>query len=51
LQAGLTREAAAETVWAISSAEVYTLLVSERGWSVTQYTEWLVNALSRLLLA
>jgi TetR/AcrR family transcriptional regulator of autoinduction and epiphytic fitness len=50
LQAGLTREAAAETVWAISSAEVYTLLVNERGWSGSQYADWLVNVLSRLLL-
>ena len=41
---------AAETVWAISSGEVYTLLVRDRGWSPAQYQEWLAAVLTRLLL-
>jgi hypothetical protein len=43
-------EEAAEMVWALTSAEVYTLLVSDRGWSVEKYTAWLADALTRLLL-
>jgi TetR/AcrR family transcriptional regulator of autoinduction and epiphytic fitness len=50
LQNGLSVEEAAETVWALTSAEVYTLLVSDRGWSVEKYTAWLADALTRLLL-
>jgi TetR/AcrR family transcriptional regulator, regulator of autoinduction and epiphytic fitness len=50
LQDGLTVESAADTVWALSSAEVYTLLVTERGWPVDKYQQWLVKALRRLIL-
>lgn len=50
LQEGLTMEDAAETVWALSSAEVYTLWVTDRGWSVEQYTRWLANTLTKLLI-
>jgi len=50
LPPGLTVEAAAETVWAITSAEVFTLLVTDRGWSIEKYQQWLVNALSRLIV-
>jgi len=49
LQEGLSIDEAAETVWALSSAEVYTLLVTDRGWSTEQYTRWLANALYKLL--
>jgi hypothetical protein len=37
-------------VWAISSAEVYNLLVVNRGWSEQQYSAWLTDVLTRLLL-
>lgn len=50
LQEGLTLDDAAETVWALSSGEVYTLLVTDRGWSVDRYRQWLANALTRLLI-
>ncbi len=50
LQDGLTLESAADTVWAVSSAEVYTLLVAERGWPVDKYKQWLVNALTKLIV-
>ena len=49
LQDGLTLEDAAETVWVITSGEVHTLLVADRGWSVEKYKRWLVNALTRLV--
>lgn len=38
------------TVWAISSAEVFDLLVRVQGWSEEQYVTWLGDALERLLL-
>ncbi len=41
---------AAETVWAISSAEVYSLLTLDRGWSSKQYEQWLAKMLTKLLL-
>jgi TetR/AcrR family transcriptional regulator of autoinduction and epiphytic fitness len=50
LQGGLTVEDAADTVWAITSAELYTLLVIDRGWSIEKYSKWLAKALSKLIL-
>jgi len=50
LRDGLSLENAAETTWAMSSAEVYSLLVVDRGWSVEKYSQWLANSLSALLL-
>lgn len=41
---------ATETLWTLTSAEVYTLLVSERGWSADEYEIWLAETLTRLLL-
>ncbi len=40
----------AETVWALSSPEVFRLLTVDRNWSREQYSRWLGDALSRLLL-
>jgi TetR/AcrR family transcriptional regulator of autoinduction and epiphytic fitness len=50
LQDGLTLDDAAETVWALTSAEVYTLLVKDRGWEVEKYRKWLIDALSKLII-
>jgi len=50
LHDGLNLEYAAETTWALSSGEVYTLLVVDRGWSVEKYSHWLDSALSKVLL-
>jgi TetR/AcrR family transcriptional regulator of autoinduction and epiphytic fitness len=50
LRHGLTPEEAAETVWALTSGEVFTLLTVNRGWSEEKYKPWLVDALTRLLL-
>lgn len=47
---GLTSSQAAETVWVISSAEVFRLLTVDRGWSGEQYAAWLGETLARLLL-
>jgi AcrR family transcriptional regulator len=50
LQADLSPTEAAETIWAISSAEVYNLLTIDRGWSGDQYGLWLAKTLTKLLL-
>ena len=50
LRAGLTPDQAAETVWTLTSAEVFTLLKTNRGWSEADYKQWLVDGLTRLLL-
>lgn len=42
---------AAETIWVISSAEVFHLLITDRGWTEAQYVAWLADTLSRLLLS
>ena len=51
LRDGLDASTAAETVWALTSAEVFNLLTIERSWSRERYTAWLANSLTRLLLA
>ena len=38
------------TVWAISSAEVFTLLIQDMGWSEQKYITWLSSSLERLLI-
>lgn len=50
LREGLTAAAAAETVWTMSSPEVYRLLTVDRGWSGDAYQTWLGDSLIRLLL-
>jgi len=50
LREGLSFEDAAETTWALTSGEVYTLLVMNRGWSIERYKQWLTSTLMRHLL-
>jgi TetR/AcrR family transcriptional regulator of autoinduction and epiphytic fitness len=50
LQGGLSLERGAETIWAISSAEVYSLLVKDRGWTTGKYKEWLIDTLDKLII-
>lgn len=50
LRRGLDRTAAAETVWALTSAELFLLLRKDRGWSAERYEAWLADCLSALLL-
>lgn len=51
LREGVTAEEAAETVWTLTSADVITLLVRNRGWSAEKYKRWLAEMLKRFLLA
>lgn len=46
----LTANKAAETVWTLTSAEVFTLLRQDRNWSAQDHKQWLVDSLTRLLL-
>lgn len=50
LRDGLTRQEAAETVWMLTSAEMYNLAIMDRGWSEEKYQQWLATALANLLL-
>jgi hypothetical protein len=50
LRSGLSKLTAVETIWTLASAEVYNLLVQDRGWSVEEYEMWLSETLGRLLL-
>jgi len=51
LRADLTVEAAADIAWALSSDDVFTLLVRERDWPVRDFEAWLAGALRRELVA
>lgn len=50
LKPGLTVDAATDIHWALSSPEVYRLLVRERSWTPQRYQEWLADTAARLLL-
>ncbi len=51
LREGMTQAQASETVWLVTSPEIYRLLTTDRGWSKTRYAGWLVETLARLLLS
>ena len=50
LRADLSEDAATDTVWTITSAEVHRLLRVDRGWTLEEYTLWLGDTLIRTLL-
>ena len=50
LRQGLSREAAADVLFAVGSPEVYRLLVVDRGWSPARFERWYADTLERLLL-
>ncbi|HVP18566.1 MAG TPA: TetR family transcriptional regulator [Spirochaetia bacterium] len=50
LRLGLDAQSAAETVWALSSAEMHWLLTVDRGWSGDRYESWLSDILEAALL-
>lgn len=50
LRDGMTAESAVETVWTLTSADVITLLMQNRGWSEEKYKQWLTDVLTRVLL-
>jgi len=50
LRDGVDLDAAGESVWLLTSAEVYQLLMGDRGWPRERYERWLADALITLLL-
>jgi AcrR family transcriptional regulator len=50
LAPGVTVARARDLVWALSGAELYRMLVVERGWSPDEYEQWLAAALADSLL-
>jgi AcrR family transcriptional regulator len=46
----MDKQIAVETLWTLTSAEVYSLLIRDRGWSAREYEHWLAATLIRLLL-
>jgi AcrR family transcriptional regulator len=47
---GVTAARAGDLIWALSGAELYRMLVVERGWSPDEYEAWLASALADSLL-
>lgn len=50
LRAGLTREAARDTAWAVASPESYELLVRRAGYSLEEFVSWMDATLTTALL-
>jgi hypothetical protein len=50
LREGLSREVAADVLFAVGSPEVYRLLVVDRAWSPARFERWYADTLERLLL-
>ena len=46
----MDESSATDTVWTLTSPEVFLLLTRDRGWSKEQYAQWLGNILIRTLL-
>lgn len=49
LRSELSQSAAADILYALTSPEVYRLVVAESGWSLTHYREWLTATLDAQL--
>lgn len=47
----LTDQQVADIIWSMNAAEYWVLLVHERSWTPQQFTAWLTDAWTRLLLA
>ncbi len=50
LRAGMDETRAAETIWSLTSPELFNLLVRDHGWARAVYAEWLGEMLVRALL-
>jgi AcrR family transcriptional regulator len=51
LRTGLTQAQATDIMWTLASPITYRTLVSERGWSASDYQNWLAGVLACSLLA
>lgn len=50
LRASLDQQTAAETIWSLTSPELYQLCTVDLGWNKARYADWLRETLTRLLL-
>jgi AcrR family transcriptional regulator len=50
LRPGLAVEAARDLLWALTTSELFRLLVRERGWTPDDYERWLADTLASALL-
>jgi len=50
LRSDLTDNEIADIIWSMNAAEYWDLLVHQRGWTPQQFSQWLVDAWTRLLL-
>jgi AcrR family transcriptional regulator len=50
LRAGMSPAEVLAVIWAMTGADLYSMLVFERGWTPSRYEEWLGTALIDLLL-
>ena len=50
LRPAVDQTSATETVWALTSPELFSLFSVDRGWDKARYADWLGDALVRLLL-
>src|SRR5215471_10779544 len=50
LAPGVTEQQAADVCWALMDGHVYRLLVSDRGWTTAQFTQWLYQTVAATVL-
>ena len=50
LAPGITRQYAADLCWALMDPHLYRLLVTQRGWTAADFTQWLSSSLAATLL-
>jgi hypothetical protein len=50
LAPGVTEQQAADLCWALMDGHVYRRLVSDRGWTTAQFTQWLYQSVAAVLL-
>lgn len=49
LGSGMSNAEAAAAIWSVGHPQIYRTLVQEAGWSVPDYREWIVKALTAAL--
>jgi AcrR family transcriptional regulator len=50
LAPGVTEQQAADLCWALMDGHVYRRLVSDRGWTTAQFTQWLYQSVAAIVL-
>ena len=50
LAPGVTQQHAADLCWALMDGHLYRRLVTQRGWTTTDFTQWLSDSLAATLL-